>query len=58
MKQYRKYLVASALTVAMEVTACSGGGGGRGGGDQVSSVPAPPPLPPPGPCVPTKWDYC
>jgi len=57
MKQYRKYLVASALTVAMEVTACSGGGGG-GGGDQVSSLPAPPPLPPPGPCVPTKWDYC
>ena len=35
MTQFRKYLMASSMTLAMALTACGGGGGGG-----VSSIPA------------------
>ena len=42
MTQFRKYLMASPMTLALALTACGGGGGGGG----VASTPPPPPPPP------------
>jgi hypothetical protein len=61
MTQYRKFLLASSIGMAMGLTACGGSGYES---PQVAWTPPPPPPPvtpppPPVPCVPVnKWDYC